>query len=218
MQHFATAPGQALPTALGGGTVGGQLLTPFEVASLGKAGAAVLCQRVDALGRAAVEVFGKGPSNVLVDLVDEGLIRALAITFGPPSSATGTSEAPSSTAPPNATQIAAVNNAPTTVQTANGSVTNQPGSKPEITQPKSAPAARYVVTRNELVTPANGRSYLVVRVNGPKGNVKIQIAYLGARTVVKKFTRVIPTNKAVKVTHLPKITQAVRSYRVTIAG
>jgi hypothetical protein len=227
IQHFHNEVGSGLPVlpaSLGGGTVAGTLLTPAEVAALGKSGAAVLCQRLDANGRAAVEVFGKGPSNVLVDLVDEGLVRALALNFGPPSSATGTSEAVSSTAPATAAQISAVNNSTgTTVALPSGNITNQPGSKPEVTPGATVPgtkaAPKYTMAFSpQIVTPANGRPYLKVRVNGPKGNVKIQVAYLGAKKTVKTFKRSIATNKVVLVKNLPTISAAVRSYRVTIVG
>lgn len=227
IQHFHNEVGSGLPVlpaALGGGTVNGTLLTPAEVAALGKSGAAVLCQRLDVNGRAAVEVFGKGPSNVLVDLVDEGLIRALAFNFGPPSSATGTSEAVSSTAPATSDQIAAVNNSTgTTVALPSGNITNTAGSKPEVTAGATVPgtkaAPKYTMAFSpQIITPANGRPYLKVRVNGPKGNVRIQVAYLGAKKTVKTFKRTIATNKVVLIKNLPTISAAVRSYRVTIAG
>jgi hypothetical protein len=231
IQHYHNELGSGLPVlpaSLGGGTVNGTLLTPSEVAALGKSGAAILCQRLDANGRAAVEVFGKGPSNVLVDLVDEGLIRALAFSFGPPTSATGTSEAPAvvSTAAPTPAQVATVNQQiaanPPTVQTSNGTViANTSGSTTAVgTKVPNTPAApKYnVASTPQLITPASGKSYLLVRVNGPKGNVKIQVSYIGAKQVVKKFTRLIPANKLVKVKNLPAISAAVRSYRVTIVG
>jgi hypothetical protein len=227
IQHFHNEVGSGLPVlpaSLGGGTVNGTLLSPAEVAALGKSGAAVLCQRLDANGRAAVEVFGKGPSNVLVDLVDEGLIRALTFNFGPPTSATGTSEAVSSNAAATPAQVAAVNNSTgTTVVLPSGNITNQPGSKPEVTPGAKVPgtkaAPKYTMAFSpQLISPANGRPYLKVRVNGPKGNVKIQIAYIGAKKTVKTFKRTIATNKVVLVKNMPKISAAVRSYRVTIAG
>ena len=88
---------------------------------------------------------------------------------------------------------------PPTVQTSNGTmIANTSGSTTAVgTKVPNTPAApKYnVASPPQLITPASGKSYLLVRVNGPKGNVKIQVSYIGAKQVVKKFTRLIPTNK-----------------------
>ncbi len=219
MQYYSTAIGTTLPASLGGGPVNGTLLTPAEVASLGKAGAAIMCQRLDINGRAAIEVFGKGPSNVIADLVDEGLIRVLPFTFASGVGATGTSEAPSAATV--ATAAASVSAADTKVVGANGQliIQNTSNSKPEtavIGTTKTPPAVRYTVVKADLMTPVQGKAYLNVRVNGPQANVKIRIRLIGARSTVT-IDRMVPTNKLVKVKNL-KITATVRSIKVSVVS
>jgi len=215
IQHFTGSTG----TTLGGGgvVVNGTLLTPAEMAALGKAGAAVICQRLDAAGRAAVEVFGKGPSNVIVDFVDEGLIRVVTFSFASGAGATGTGEV-SSTEPATPAQIDAVNTAPTQAVTPTGTVTNN-GGTPEISKtPAPDVKASYKFAKApELVRPVRGKPYLLVRVNGPAGKVKIKIRMMGARTELATVTREIQANKLVKVTGL-KIPTAVQTIRVGLAS
>ena len=216
IQHFTGSVG-----TLGGGgvTVNGTLLTPAEQAALGKAGAAVICQRLDAGGRAAVEIFGKGPSNVIVDLVDQGLLRVITFSFPSGTGATGTGEV-SSANPPTQEQINQVNSAPTQVNTPTGTVTNNGGTPevspaPAATQP--AKVSYKFAKAPELVRPVKGKPYLLVQVNGPTAKVKIQIRLMGLKSTIATVVREIPTGKLVKVGNL-KIAANVRTIRVAIAS
>jgi hypothetical protein len=222
MQAYTSPPGITVPL-FGGVTVNGRgnQLTPAQQAAIGKSGAAVNCQHLDANGRAAVEVT-KPATDVIVDFFDEGLFRAVSITTAPASTGTtGAAEAAAttSTAAPTASQVAAVNNASTTAVQANGTtVQNKPGTKPEVTLPSTKPTQRYSVVRRDIMTPVNGKTYLLVRVNGPKGSVKVRIDYVGARRVITHFTRTVRTNKNVAIRNLPKISASVRMIKVTPLG
>ncbi len=215
IQHFTGSTG----AVLGGGgiTVAGTLLTPAEQAALGKAGAAVLCQRLDAAGRAAVEVFGKGPSNVIVDFVDEGLIRVVTFNFASGTGATGTSEATGTTAPTPA-QIEQVNTAQTTVQTPTTTITNN-GGTPEIStaKPEVQKVAYSWARSPELVRPVKGKPYLLVHVKGPAGKVKLRIRMVGARATIATVDRLVSANKLTKITGL-KIANSVTTIRVAIVS
>lgn len=216
IQHFT---GNAGPV-LGGGNVNvqGTLLTPSEVAALGKSGAAVLCQRLDINGRAAVEVFGKGPSNVIADLVDEGLIRVVTFNFASGTGATGTGTEVTSTSAPTAAQIAAVNNGNGSAVQSNGQVVTNNGGKPEVKAPvatKPAVQARLVLA--QLVRPVSAKAYLKIRVNSNAATAKIRIKMVGAKKTVSTIDRVVKTNRVVNVKNL-KIAQSVLTLRVSIVS
>ena len=221
IQYFSTFGTQTLPVALGGGgvQVAGTLLTPAEMALLGKAGAAVQCQRLDAGGRAAVEVFGKGPSNVIADFVDEGLIRVVTFNFASGTGATGTTESAGAPTPAAAaTAVAAVNNSTgTQAVQSNGSVVTNNGGTPEVKAPTTkAPAVQARVSRAELVRPVRGSAYLLLKVSSTQPTAKVAIKLMGSRTTVSTLERVVKTNKLVKVQI--KLAKSVASIRVSIAG
>jgi hypothetical protein len=211
IQHFTGVAG-----TLGGGGVNvqGTLLTAPEREALGKAGT-VICQRLDAAGRAAVEVFGKGPSNVIADLVDEGLIRVITFNLATGTGATGqgTGEA-TSTTPPTAAQVAAVNNNQgTQVVQPNGQVV-----APEVKAPTAAkPGVQAKLVLAQLVRPVNAKAYLKIRVNSNAATAKIRIKMVGAKKTVSTVDRVVKTNRVVNVKNL-KIAQSVLTLRVSIVS
>jgi hypothetical protein len=190
--------------------------TPSRDEGLGR-----LCVLTDANGQASVEVFGKcGAGNVIVEFVDEGIIRVATFTFGCPTAGTpatpATTSVPTGLTPPaspaqmaQALQQAAVQQANTDAATT--------GTKPATTA-KPAKATLTVARIQKAAFAKKSSRYVVVRVNSTARTARIQVSLIArGGKVLGKVTRVIPTNRVVRVPNL-KLPAAAATARVRLIG
>jgi hypothetical protein len=178
-------------------------------------GVSRLCVWTDAHGQASVEVFGKcGAGNVIVEFVDEGIIRVATFTFGCPTP--GTPAAAGSAIPPNVAPGSITPPAtPQQIQQAINQASSPAGSQNNSssgatlgTQAKASKAT-LAIARIQKKAFAKNR-YVVVRVNGVAKTARIQVTVLARHgKVLRKVTRVVRTNRTVQVPNLKLPTKAV---------
>ena len=191
-----------------------------------------LCLFTDENGQASVEVFGKGPSNVIVEFVDEGIIRFATFTFAqPPTGGTGGTAAGGSTTPPSGSATTggalpqgAVPGAPaqqvkSIIEQAKQDASpaaNAPAAA-KAAAAKKARKARLAFARVEMNPLKRTHRYVVVRVNGAAKTAKVQIALVRNGKVVRRVVRTVRTNRVVRVPNL-KLPKAIKIARVRVVG
>ena len=188
---------------------------PFPAPDLGLRD---VCSFTDVNGRAAFEVVNTNPTsvNVTAKFVDEGIFRHLRVQF-PITAPTAVSRSASVAA-----QVSsATSSQGSTPSGTTPSGTTPSGTTPSGTTPSGTPTpqvtnpAAYRVQTARLVRPLRGRPYMLVRVKGPDGAVKVRIRMVGARKEYGSLTYAIPANKTMKISGL-KIPRAVTLLRVSL--
>ena len=178
----------------------------------------VRCAYLDENGNAALEVFNSDPQsiNVIVEYIDEGLLRDRDIEFGtpdsgdpdpPPATNPGDDEEPPpaagpGTTPPTVTQI---------IQTVGA---NDSGSL--LGAAKGATAKRSATARiasSRIVRTSKGR-YLVVKVASSSSRATLKVRMKMRGGAARKAMRTVRTNRSVRVMRL---SAAVKSVKVSLA-
>ncbi len=174
-----------------------------------------LCVFTNAQGQASIEVFGKCvQGNVIVEFVDEGIIRFATFTFGCPPGAPGGTQA----------GAAAANgvNPGTLVPGVSTQATQQAIQQAQVTAAaakKAAKAKKATLAFARIQKKPFARSsqrYIVLRVNGTAKTARVQITLVATNgRVIGKVKRTVRTNRVVKVPNL-KLPKAVKTARVKV--
>ena len=213
-----------------GGT-GAERIFAFPIGSPGELlGSFTLCLRTNSAGQAQVEVLGKcGTGNVFALFEDERILRVSNVfTFGcpPGGGGTTTTTTTTTTAAPAGAQSAptGVLSAPAApaavIQQIVQQATGTQGAQQRTAQPAAkAPKAKLAVVRVEKKAFAKQTArYVVVRVNGKAKTARIRVTLVARNgKVLSRVTRVVPTNRLVRVPNL-KLPKAAVNARVSVLG
>jgi hypothetical protein len=177
----------------------------------------VRCAYLDENGNAGLEVFNSDPQsiNVIVEYVDEGLLRDRDVEFGtpdsgdpdpPPTANPGDDEEPPAagpgTTPPTVTQI---------IQTVGANDAGRLLGASKGTTAKRSARARIASSR--IVRTSKGR-YLVVKVASSASRATLKVRMKMRSGAARKATRTVRTNRSVRVMRL---SGAVKSVKVGLA-
>jgi hypothetical protein len=180
----------------------------------------VRCARLDANGNAALELFNSGGEkvNVIVEYIDEGLLRSRDVDFSsstvdttpPPSTPPA---APGDTGAPVTTTIPSTGpgtTAPTVTQAVS---TMGPQTAARVTQGGTV-SRRTVIARASIARTSKGR-YLMVKVSSSSKTATIKIRLMAQKKILLRRTATIQTNKTVKVM---KVGSRVTSAKISLVG
>jgi hypothetical protein len=209
-----------------GGT-GAERVFAFPIGSPAKVvDSFTICVWTDRNGQAQVEVIGKcGTGNVFALFEDERILRVSNIfTFGCPTAPPVTTTTTVGTT--TTTTTAATPGAPppvVSVPAAPPAVIAQvvKGTTPTTVKPVAAPKAKATVAvvriQKQLYAKQTAR-YVVVRVNGTTKTARVEVTLVSRNgKVLAKVTRVVPTNRLVRVPNL-KLSKAAIHARVRVLG
>jgi len=207
-----------------GGT-GAETIFAFPIGSPGeRQGDFTICVRTNSSGQAQVEVLGKcGTGNVFALFVDERILRVTTFTFGCPTGGGGggttTTTTTTAGAPAGASAPAGVLSVPAAPASVINALAQQVTGTQGAQQRSAQPAAKLAVVRVEKhIFAKQTARYVVVRVNGKAKTARIQVTLVSRKgKVLGKVTRVVPTNRLVRVPNL-KVPKATVNARVSVLG
>jgi hypothetical protein len=211
-----------------GGT-GAETIFAFPIGTYAeRQGDFTICLWTDRDGKAQVEVLGKcGTGNVFALFVDERILRVSNIfNFGCPTgggttTTTTTTTLGSTTTTTTATPgTPAIVSAPAAPPSVIAQVVKQgTGGTVATAKPVARPKATVSVVRiqKQLFAKQTAR-YVLVRVNGTAKTARVEVTLLSRNgKMLAKVTRVVPTNRLVRVPNL-KLSKAAIHARVRVLG
>jgi hypothetical protein len=206
------------------GGPGSELLFEFPVGTQHtRLGDFTICIRTNSSGQASVEVIGKcGTGNVFAFFKDEGLLRVATFTFGcPTGGGTTTTTTPTTAAAGTPSGVTgsvatgggtnATGGVPAAPPAYIAQLVQQGGATPE-SKPASKPAKATLAVARIQKKAFAGKSarYIMVRVNASASKARIQVTLVArGNRVIGKITRVVPTNRLVRVPNLKVPARAV---------
>ncbi len=205
-----------------GGT-GAEAIFPFPLTGYAeRLGDFTICVRTNANGQAQVEVIGKcGTGNVFAVFQDEGILRVTTFTFGcpttpPPGGGTTTTTTvgtPGSPAPSGVVSVPAA--PPSVIQQVVATARATGTAKPTAASPK---ATVMVIRIQKQLHAKQSARYVQVRVNSKAKTARVQVSLISrSGKVLATVTRVVPTNRLVRVPNL-KLPSAALHARVRVVS
>jgi len=178
-----------------------------------------ICVWTNSNGQAQVEILGKcGTGNAFALFVDERILRVTTFTFGcptgPPVGVPGSTTTTTTTATPGP-PVPGIVSAPAASPAVIAQLVN--GAKTTTARPV-AKATVTVVRIQKLLYAKQTARYVLVRVNGGAKTARVEVTLVSRNgKMLAKVTRVVPTNRLVRVPNL-KLSKAAIHARVRVLG
>jgi hypothetical protein len=207
-----------------GGT-GAEAIFPFPLtAPAERLGDFTLCVRTNSSGQAQVEILGKcGTGNVFALFQDEGILRLFGpFNFGcptapPPGPGGSTTTTTTTVGTPGSPAPAGVISVPAAPASVIAAVVKsaKATAKPTAASPKAT--VTVIRIQKQLFAKQSAR-YVLVRVKSKAKTARVQVSLVSRNgKVLSKVTRVVPTNKLVRVPNL-KLPNAAINARVRVVS